>query len=116
MPAHASDHRELIYTNQNDETNKHPFRLTGDPSFSWNATTLLDHSLTGTGILFPTLYIVSLICSLLLAYFLTISLSKRVFLLGLKRGLQAKNQNILLKQKKSLFRIFKIHLESTDVG
>jgi hypothetical protein len=99
IPKTKSDNRELIITYQRDETNNYPFRLTGDPSFSWNATTLLCHSLFVTGALFTTLYIASLFCCLLLAYFLTISLTRRVFLLDLKKDYRPEPKHITEAEK-----------------
>jgi hypothetical protein len=90
----TGDNRDLIFTNQGDETNKNPFRLTGDTSLSWNASILLAHSLKKPGILIPLLYIVSLCCSLLLAYFLTVSLTRRIFLLDLKRDYRPEPKHI----------------------
>jgi len=81
----------LIFRNRKDEINPVPFHLTADASSSWNTVGLLAHSFSGTGRTFLVFYIVGLCFMLTLAYFITLSLTKRIFLLELQQVLSHNN-------------------------
>jgi hypothetical protein len=74
----------LVFVNRKDKINPTPFHLTADSSASWNTAGLLLHSFSGGGPTFPIFFIVGLGLSLTIAYFLTLSLSKRIFLMELQ--------------------------------
>ncbi len=74
---------QLIYRDQRDGINKNPFRLKGDSSGAWNAAQFMGHETFRTGALYSIIYFGSLGLSLVLAYFLTRSLTRRIFLLDL---------------------------------
>ena len=74
----------LAFLNSKDEINPITFHLTADSTASWNVLGLLVHSFCGDGPTFPIFFIVGLVVSLAIAYFLTRSLSRRIFLLELQ--------------------------------
>jgi hypothetical protein len=74
---------QLVYNNQRDGINTNPFRLIGDSSGGWNAAQLMGQKGFGAGALYSIIYFGCLGLSLVLAYFLTWSLTRRVFLLDL---------------------------------
>ncbi len=76
---------ELMYMKRNDGINPNPFRLTTDSNASRTTIGLMTHSFSGTGTAFPIFFIVGLCFSLVLAYFITLSLTKRIFLVELEQ-------------------------------
>ena len=75
---------ELVYLNSRDAINKNPFRLTADSAGAWNTTHLMSHSFSGTGSLFQILFLLISAFGITTAYFLTHSLTRRIFLLDMK--------------------------------
>lgn len=75
---------ELLYRKRRDGINPGVFRLTSDPTASRNTAGLIGHSFSGTGRAFSIFFIVGLCFSLTVAYFLTLSLAKRIFLVELQ--------------------------------
>jgi hypothetical protein len=74
----------LLFLNMKDGVNPTSFRLTADSTTLWSTAGLLTHSFSGDGPMFPISFLVGLIVSLIIAYFLTVSLSKRIFLVELE--------------------------------
>jgi hypothetical protein len=75
---------ELIYLNNHDAINRTPFRLTADSAGAWNTTHLMSHSFSGTGNLFQILFLFICAFGITTAYFLTLSLTRRIFLVDMK--------------------------------
>jgi hypothetical protein len=75
---------ELLYRKRRDGINPGAFRLSSDSTASRNTAGLIGHSFSGTGTAFSIFFIVGLCFSLTVAYFLTLSLAKRIFLVELQ--------------------------------
>jgi hypothetical protein len=90
---------ELVYRNRKDENNPNDFRLSTNASASWNTAGLVAHSFSGTGTAFSIFFIVGLCFSLTVAYFLTLSLTKRIFLMELQQvyGLTSNSTSLAVK-------------------
>ena len=84
QPAEHNSGPELLYRNRRDGINPNGFRLTSDFTASRNTAGLIGHSFSGTGRAFSIFFIVGLCFSLTIAYFLTLSLAKRIFLVELQ--------------------------------
>ncbi len=76
---------ELLYSKRKDGINPGAFGLTSDPNAYWNTTRLIVHSFSGMGTAFSIFFIVGLCFSLSIAYFLTLSLARRIFLVELQQ-------------------------------
>ncbi len=74
---------ELVYQNGQDGITKRAFRMDGDFSTNWNAAHLMFNDVFSSGSLYIFLYFGTLLLSLFLAYKLTRSLAKRIFLINL---------------------------------
>jgi hypothetical protein len=74
----------LVFLDRRDIVNPTPFHLTADSTAFWNTAGLLGHSFSADDPTFPIFFIVGLGLSLTVAYFLTLSLSKRIFLMELQ--------------------------------
>ena len=79
------DRPELLYSKRRDGINPNPFRLTTDANATRTTMGLMTHSFSGTGTAFSILFIVGLCLSMAIAYFLTLSLTKRIFLVELEQ-------------------------------
>jgi hypothetical protein len=75
---------ELIFAKRRDGISPGPFRLTSGPNASRTTIGLMTHSFSGTGTAFSIFFIVALCLGLTIAYFTTVSLSRRIFLVELK--------------------------------
>ncbi len=84
QPAGDSSGPELLYRKRRDGINPNAFRLTTDATALRNTAGLIGHSFSGTGRAFSIFFIVGLCFSLTVAYFLTLSLAKRIFLVELQ--------------------------------
>ena len=76
---------ELLYRKRRDGINPGPFRLATDVNASRTTMGLMTHSFSGTGTAFCIFFIVALCFSLAIAYFVTLSLTKRIFLVELEQ-------------------------------
>jgi cbb3-type cytochrome oxidase subunit 3 len=76
---------ELLYSKRKDGINPGAFRLTSNPNACWNTTSFIGHSFSGMGTAFSIFFIVGLCFSLAIAYFLTLSLARRIFLVELQQ-------------------------------
>jgi hypothetical protein len=90
---------ELVYRNHKDENNPNDFRLSTGGSASWNSAGLLFHSFCGTGTAFSIFFIIGLCFSLTIAYFLTLSLTKRIFLMELQQVFRLTSKSTSLAVK-----------------
>jgi hypothetical protein len=70
----------LVFSNKKDQWNPTPFHLMADGSAGWNTVELMAHSFGGNGATFTILFLLGIAVSVTAAYFLTLSLSKRIFL------------------------------------
>jgi len=84
QPAEQNSGPEILYRKRRDGVNPGPFRLTTDATALRNTAGLIGHSFSGTGTAFSIFFIVGLCFSLTIAYFLTLSLAKRIFLVELQ--------------------------------
>ena len=85
QPADSLSGPELLYSKRKDRINPGPFRLTSNPDANCNTSNLILHSFSGMGTAFSIFFIVGLCFSLIIAYFLTLSLAKRIFLVELQQ-------------------------------
>jgi hypothetical protein len=97
---------QLIYENRRDGMNPGLIRIQGKESSSWSATRLMLEKVGYSGPLNILLYFGSLLLSILLAVRLTISLSKRIFLVHLYDAknweeIRDNEANILFRQSLS---------------
>jgi hypothetical protein len=76
---------ELLYKKRKDGVNPGAFSLTSDLKACWNTTRLIGYSFLGMGTAFSIFFIVGLCFSLTIAYFLTLSLARRIFLVELQQ-------------------------------
>jgi hypothetical protein len=74
---------QLIYRNQGDGYNPQALRLEADKSSCWNAAELMTKKIWSLGLIYFLLYFGSLALSIILAYRLTASLARRIFLMDL---------------------------------
>jgi hypothetical protein len=74
---------QLIYNNQRDSINPGLIRLTSNSNSSWGASRLMGEKFKFTGPLSMILYLGGILLSILLAYRMTLSLAKRIFLVKL---------------------------------
>jgi hypothetical protein len=103
QPAEHHSGPEILYRKRRDGINPNAFRLISDSSASRNTAGLIGHSFSGTGRSFSIFFIVGLCFSLTIAYFLTLSLAKRIFLVELQEVVSRMNSEensaaVLLQQ------------------
>ena len=107
----------LVFSDTRDEINPAPFLLTSDSTAAWNTAGLLLHSFSGNGASFPIFFVVGLGLSLTIAYFLTLSLSKRIFLMELHivsgKFNTKKNQADTVYERKNVSRDIKLLILKT---
>ena len=84
QPAEKNSGPEILYRKRRDGINPGAFRLIMDSTASRNTAGLIGHSFSGTGRAFSIFFLVCLCFSLTVAYFLTLSLAKRIFLVELQ--------------------------------
>jgi hypothetical protein len=76
---------EVLYRKRTDGINPGAFRLISDPKACWSTSRFIGHSFSGMGTAFSIFFIVGLCFSLTIAYFLTLSLARRIFLVELQQ-------------------------------
>lgn len=76
---------ELRYNKRRDGITPGPFRLTSSHKSNWNTSKLIRRSFSRMGAPFCIFFLVGLCFSLAIAYFLTLSLARRIFLVELQQ-------------------------------
>ena len=76
---------ELLQYKRKDGNTPGVFRITSSPNACWNTSRFISHSFSGMGPVFSIFFMVGLCFSLTIAYFLTLSLARRIFLAELQQ-------------------------------